>query len=215
MSKVHELRAKADQMLDNLEARAVALENKIGETNDQFADRLQNLKAQISDKASGIGAKVAEVQGLADEQKTKVKGSIEHLQLQLALGRVATKDALLEQKQMIDKAAIAVRTHIRASLDQSDADLDKEIDELIDALVELDAELEAAELAWDAEWRAEVAAANAQWEARKKELKAEIDGFRSQLKQRKDLAEDKLGDFHTEMADAFSKIGSAFRKLAS
>ena len=34
MSKVHELRKDADRMLDGLEARAVALENKINETNE-------------------------------------------------------------------------------------------------------------------------------------------------------------------------------------
>lgn len=215
MSKVHELRGKADQMLDGLEARAVALENKINETNDQFADRLQDLKSRAAAKANIVSAKVAEVQGLADEQRTKVKGSIEDLQLQLALGRVATKDALLEQKQLIENAAMAARTHIRANLDQMDADLDKEVDDLIIDLVELDAELEAAELAWDAEWRSEIAAAKAEWETRKQSMKSEIEGFRSEMKRRKDLAEDKLEDFHVEMTDAFSKIGSAFRKLAS
>ncbi len=215
MSSVHELRKEADRMLDGLEAQAVALENRINETNAQFADRFQNMKNQISANAEAIEAKVKQVQGLADEQKQKIAGSLDHLQLQLALGRVAAKDTLQEQKQVISNAAAAARAHIVANLDQMDADLNKEIDAWIDDLKQLDAEMEAAELAWDAEWRAEKAAAAADWEARKQDMKAEIAAFQSKLQRRKDMAEDKLGDFHREMTQAFDKIGSAFRNLAS
>jgi len=215
MSKVHELRKDADCMLDDLEARAVALENKINETNEQFADRFQGMKNQASANAEAIEAKVKQVPGLAEEQKQKIAGSIEHLKLQLALGRVAAKDTLNEQKQMIANAAAAARAHIVANLDQMDADLSKEIDAWIDALEKIDAELEAAELAWDAEWRASTAAAKADWEAKKQDVKAEIAAFQSKLKQRKDMTEDKLGEFNREMTDAFNKVGSAFRNLAS
>ncbi len=215
MSKVHELRKDADRMLDGLEARAVALENRINETNEQFADRFQDMKNQAAANAEAIEAKVKQVPGLAEEQKQKITGSIEHLKLQLALGRVAAKDTLHEQKQMIANAAAAARAHIVANLDQMDADLNKEIDAWIDALEKIDAEMEVAELAWDAEWRAELAAATADWEARKAGMKAEIAAFRSKLNQRKDMTEDKLAGFHGEMTDAFNKIGSAFRNLAS
>ena len=215
MSKVHELRKDADRMLDGLEARAVALENRINETNEQFADRFQDMKNQAAANAEAIEAKVKQVPGLAEEQKQKITGSIEHLKLQLALGRVAAKDTLHEQKQMIANAAAAARAHIVANLDQMDADLNKEIDAWIDDLEKIDAEMEAAELAWDAEWRAELAAATADWEARKAGMKAEIAAFRSKLNQRKDMTEDKLAGFHGEMTDAFNKIGSAFRNLAS
>jgi hypothetical protein len=214
MSKVHELRKDADRMLDGLEARAVALENKINETNEQFADRLQDMKNQASANAKAIEARVKQVPGLADEQKQKIAGSIEHLQLQLALGRVAAKDTLHEQKQMIANAAAAARAHVAANLDQMDADLNKEVDAWIDALGKLDAEMEAAELAWDAEWRASTAAAKADWEAKKQDVKAEIAAFQSKLQQRKDMTADKLDAFHGEMTDAFNKIGSAFRNLA-
>jgi uncharacterized protein Yka (UPF0111/DUF47 family) len=215
MSKIHEMRKEADRILDGLEARAAALENRINETNEQFADRFQDLKNKASANAEAIEARVKQVPSLADEQKQKIAGSIEHLQLQLALGRVAAKDTLHEQKQMISNAAAAARAHIVANLDQMDADLNKEIDAWIDALEKLDAEMEAAELAWDAEWRASTAAAKADWEANKQDVKTEIAAFRSKLKQRKDMAEDKLGDFHREMAEAFNQIGSAFRNLAS
>ena len=215
MSKVHELRQDADRMLDGLEARAVALENKISETNDQFADRFQDMKNQLSANSETIETKVKKVQGLADEQKVKIAGSIEHLQLQLALGRVASKETLREQKQMIKNAAAAARAHIVANFDQMDADLNKEIDAWIDALEKIDAEMEAAELTWDAEWRAEMAAASADWEVRKQDLKAGIAAFQSKLNQRKDMTEDKLGEFHREMTDAFYKVGSAFRNLSS
>ncbi len=214
MSKVHELRKDADRMLDGLEARAVALENRINETNEQFADRFQDMKNQAAANAEAIEAKVKQMPGLAEEQKQKITGSIEHLKLQLALGRVAAKDTLHEQKQMIANAAAAARAHIVANLDQMDADLNKEIDAWIDALEKIDAEMEVAELAWDAEWRAELAAATADWEARKAGMKAEIAAFQSKLNQRKDITEDKLGEFHREMTDAFDKIGSAFRNLA-
>ncbi len=201
-------------MLDGLEARAVALENMINETNEQFADRFQDMKNQASASAKAIEAKVKQVPGLAEEQKQKITGSIEHLQLQLALGRVSAKDTLHEQKQMIANAAAAARAHIVANFDQMDADLNKEIDAWIDALEKIDAEIEAAELAWDVEWRAEMAAASADWEVRKQDLKAEIAAFQSKLKLRKDMTEDKFGDFHRDMTDAFNKVGSAFKNLA-
>jgi hypothetical protein len=98
------------------------------------------LIGKVAARADRIGAKVVEVQGLADERKAKIKGLIEHLQLQFAVGRIATNDALFEQKQLIENAATAARTHIGGSLDQMNADLDKEIKELVDVLVELDAE---------------------------------------------------------------------------
>ena len=96
-----------------------------------------------------------------------------------------------------------------------DADLDKQIDAWIDALEKLEAEMEAADLAWDAEWRTEMTAATAEWKAKKQGLKAEIASFQSELQKRKDMTGDKLEAFNKEMTGAFSKIGSAFRNLAS
>jgi len=214
MSKIHDLRQEADKILDGLEARAIALENKMSETNDQIADHLQQMKADVSDVSGSVEHKIRQVQELGAEQKDKLAGAFEQLRLQLALGRVTAKDKLEEQKQLISNAAQAVRAHIIAHRDHLDAELEKEIDAWIEELDRLDAEMAAAELAWDAEWRAEVAAATADLDARKADLKAEISAFQSRLKQRKDVAEDKLGDFHQEMTDAFNKIGSAFRNLA-
>ncbi len=214
MSKVHDLREEADRILDGLEARAIALENTINETNDQIADRLQQLKADISNVSGSVENKIRQAQELGTEQKENLAGAFEQLRLQLALGRVTAKDKLQEQKQLISNAAQAVRAHIIAHRDHLDAGLEKEIDAWILELERLDAELAAAELAWDAAWRAEVAAAAANFDARKTELKAEISAFQSRLKHRKDMADDKLSNFHQEMMDAFNKIGSDFQKLA-
>ncbi len=214
MSKVHDLREEADRILDGLEARAIALENTINETNDQIADRLQQMKADISDVSGSVENKIRQAQELGTEQKENLAGAFEQLRLQLALGRVTAKDKLQEQKQLISNAAQAVRAHIIAHRDHLDAGLEKEIDAWILELERLDAELAAAELAWDAAWRAEVAAAAANFDARKTELKAEISAFQSRLKHRKDMADDKLSNFHQEMMDAFNKIGSDFQKLA-
>jgi hypothetical protein len=215
MTKVHQLRIKADETLDRLEARALALEANINLTNDQISERIQRLKDHSSTTANAIQAKVGDIQGIASDQKAKITDSLEQLKLQLSLGRLEAKSTAAEQKKLIENAAIVVSAHIRANADHLDAEIDKDLDAWAQALIELDAEFEAAEMAWDAEWRAAKAANDAHFEAKKQKITDDIAKFKSELTGRRDAAQDKLESFHDEMSEAFSQVRSAFQNLAS
>ena len=70
----------------------------------ELADKLEELKKETKEKINHIKWDInSEVDAGADKLK-KLKAKMEHLRLQLALGKAETKEALAEQKKELKSA---------------------------------------------------------------------------------------------------------------
>jgi DNA repair exonuclease SbcCD ATPase subunit len=104
MSRIKELRASFDKKLDALEHQALALEAQLTQTKDQALQRLEQRKQQLRDLLKQVQADVQKSKDMAEQAKSDVQAKLEHLQVQLALGKADARDTFEEQRTKILKA---------------------------------------------------------------------------------------------------------------
>ena len=193
------------------------LQLALGKT--EAVDFLEKQKEQLKVRAEEAKAHV-EKNPLIDEATTNfLKGRLDELRLQLALGKMETRDAVAEQQPKIEKALESVKEGM-APLREKAGDAFKEFSDLfehgtdffktkLDALgvnLGLNEKAEALEQ--------EVEAAETEPNAAKKQaLEKNLEELSNKAKQATELAEGELQKLGDELAASFSKIRSELAKI--
>ncbi len=211
MSYVQQLRAKIDQSIDRWEAAAQSIEDYLVATGETVSEAVEREKAKARDAADRIKQGVERAQQLPPDVRNRIQRNLDHLKVQLTLGRAEALDAIDDQKRRIAEASRNVEKQIDAMDRQAREDINEAIEEWIRADIALQQELDqlSMELGHN---RAEVRAA---LEAKKKKLLDQIKDFRTNLNDKRIKAEAKGEAFAAEMNQAFRQIKSAFSGLTS
>lgn len=211
MSRVQELRAAIDQSLDRWEAAAQSVEDSINETQDAIADRLEDQKEKGRKAVDDLKQAVTRAKNLPAEARQKVISNLEHLDVQLALGKAEVRDVLENQQAKISEAVQKVDTE----LDALDRQIDRDVEEAIKAWIEAEIALQQ-ELDLGAMYMAQKEAqAHATFEKKKEEIQEQVNKFRNTLEGKRGEAAQKGTAFGEDMSQAFEQIKSAFRNLPS
>ena len=104
MSRITEIRASFDKKMDALEHQALALEAQLTRTKDQALQGLEQRKQQLGDLLKQVQTDVQKSKEIAGQVKLEVQAKLEHLQVQLALGKADARDTFEEQRTKILKA---------------------------------------------------------------------------------------------------------------
>ena len=151
MSRIKELRASFDKKLDALEYQALALEAQLTQTKDQAAQRLEQHKEQLRDLLKQVQTDVQKSKDMAEQAKFEVQAKLEHLQVQLALGKADARDAYEEQRVNILKALNEFESVAEQKLKGAAFESGKVWDDLVGRTSKLDAEFEALKGRFDSE----------------------------------------------------------------
>ena len=127
MMTVKEMRASIDQTLDWWEAAALALEENVEATLAAVSERLEAQKEKTAAASEKLKQAFEDAQQLPSEARDKIAGDLDHLRVQLALGKAEGRDAVLAQKE---KIAEAVR-RAEKQIDQIGQQVDQTIDDLL------------------------------------------------------------------------------------
>jgi hypothetical protein len=206
MSRINEIREAMDTKLLQWEAEVSAIEAQLNLSKDKAIEKLETQKKQFADALTGFKAKINESKAIAQEEKTKIQNQLEHLQVQLTLGKAETKAAYESRKKAIEDAIKSFETSIDRELDEvSDAVTTK----LVDEANALGAKLDAMKVQFESK-RTE---GHAQFEEHKKELAVKILAFRKDLAEKKQMAIDKGTAFEGELSAGMSQVKTAFSNL--
>ncbi len=208
MAKVHEIRKSIDTKLDRLEAGAAALEAQLDITKDKALERLESQKKQFSQALDRLKAEIEKSKTLAADIKAKIVQQVDHLKVQLALGKAEAKDAYEAQKEKIGGAIASFQTSVEREVGEVS---DAVTQELVAAENALDAELDAVA----AQFEIEKARQQAQFEQKKKELTEQIHLFKNDLKGKREKAGAKADTFEGEFSAGLEQIKKAFSNLLS
>jgi len=145
MTSIKEIRAAIDAGLDKLQAKAEAAAAQLNLSVDEINARLAEHEAKLKDAAEQLQTRLAD--SIDDETKMKIQSTMEHLQVQLALGAAEGRDAFNTKKKEITRAV----AEFNAELDAADAAEQRERAAEFEAAVQayvaqaaaLEAELEA------------------------------------------------------------------------
>jgi len=209
MSRIKEFRASVDKKLNALEHQALALEAQLTQTKDQAMLRLEQRKQQLRDLLNQVQADVQKSKEIADQAKTEVQAKLEHLQVQLALGKADARDTFEEQRTKILKALNEFESVAEQKLKGATFESGKVWEDLVDRTSTLEAEFEALK----GRFESEKAKQQGTVESKKQELLTNLVLFKDQLKAKRVAVEAKADVFETDLREGLDHIKAGFRKL--
>ena len=215
MTTIKQIREEIDTKLDKWEAQATALEAQLALSKEQATERLDAQKRKYEQVAQQVRDKIDAAADLAEDNKTKIKGSFEHMQVQLALGTADTRDAYQEWKQKFQTSAAAFETDVDVAVKETSAGLQSELDALKEDYVREADALEAEVEAMQAQFAEDKARAKADYEKYKSDLQSQIVSYKTELDDKRKIAAGKLDTFEAELTAGANQIKDAFTRLFS
>lgn len=209
MSRIKELRASLDKKLDALEHQALALEAQLTQTKDQALQRLEQRKQQLQEVLKEVQVDVQKSKEVAEEAKAAVQAKLEHLQVQLALGKADARDTVEEQRTKILKAMSDFESIADQKLQGAAFESGRVWEDLVGRASGLEAELEALK----SRFESEKARQQDTLESKKQELLTRLQVFKSQLKEKRQVIQAKADTFEQDLHEGMDQMKTAFRRL--
>ena len=209
MSKLKELRETIDTQLDWLDAHLDAWEAQLESSRDKALGRVQDQKQKLAETTDRLSGLIGKSRDVADQVAADVRAELEHLQVQLALGRAETREAYEEQREKIHDAIERAEEGLGQLEDKVEEELAGEMATFVRVSNRLRAELEAGEVQF-ALLRAEARDA---LEAGRAELEKRIRTLRGELAEKSSQAAERLGQFEGEFVAGLGHIRKAFMGL--
>jgi hypothetical protein len=209
MSRIKEFRASLDKKLDALEHQALALEAHLTQTKDHAMQRLEQRKQQLRDLLKQVQADVQTSKEMAAQAKTEVQATLEHLQVQLALGKADARDTFEEQRANILKALNEFESVAEQKLKGAAFESGKVWEDLVGQTSRLEAEYEALKDRFESE----KAKQQVTLEWKKEELLAKLVLFKDQLNAKRVVVEAKADVLETDLRQGLDQIKAGVRKF--
>ena len=192
-----------------MEHQALALESQLTQTKDQALQRLEQRKQQLRDLLKQVQADVQKSKEMAEQAKTEVQGRLEHLQVQLALGKADARDTFEEQRTKILKALNEFESIAEQKLKGAAFESGKVWEDLVGRRSTLEAELEALKGRFESEKTKQ----QVMLESTKQELLTKLVLFKDQLKVKRDVVQAKADVLETDLREGLDQIKAGVRKL--
>lgn len=209
MSRIKEFRASLDKKLDALEHQALALEAQLTQTKDQAMQRLEQQKQQLRDLLQQVQTDVQKSKEMAEQAKTEVQAKLEHLQVQLALGKADARDTFEEQRTKILKALNEFESVAEQKLKGAGFESGKIWEDLVGRTSRLEAEFEAIKDRFESE----KAKQQVTLEWKKEELLTKLVLFKDQLKVKREAVQAKADVLETDLRQGLDQIKAGVRKF--
>ena len=209
MSRIKEFRASVEKQLDALEHQALALEAHLTQTKDQALERLEQRKQQLRDLLNHVQADVQKSKEMAAQAKTEVQATLEHLQVQLALGTADARDTFEEQRTKILKALNEFEFIAEQKLKGAGFESGKIWEDFVGRTSRLEAEFEAIKDRFETE----KAKQQVTLEWKKDELLAKLVLFKDQLNAKRVVVQAKADVLETDLRQGLDQIKAGVRKF--
>ena len=209
MSRITELRASFDKKMDALEHQALALEAQLTRTKDQALQGLEQRKQQLGDLLKQVQTDVQKSKEIAEQVKMEVQAKLEHLQVQLALGKADARDTFEEQRTKILKALNEFEFVAEQKLRGATFESGKVWEDLVGRTSKLEAEFEALKDRFESE----KAKQQVTLEWKKEELLTKLVLFKDQLKAKRVVVQAKADVLEADLREGLDQIKAGVRKM--
>ena len=209
MSQIKEIRASFEKKLDALEHQALALEAQLTQTKDQAIQGLEERKQQLRDLLQQVQVDVQKSKEIAGQAKMEVQAKLEHLQVQLALGKADARDTFEEQRTKILKALNEFESIAEQKLKGATFESGKIWEDLVGRTSKLEAEFEALKDRFESER----AKQQVTLEWKKEELLTKLVLFKDQVKAKRVAVQAKADVLESDLREGLDNIKAGFRKM--
>ena len=209
MPRITEIRASFDKKMDALEHQALALEAQLTRTKDQALQGLEQRKQQLGDLLKQVQTDVQKSKEIAEQVKMEVQAKLEHLQVQLALGKADARDTFEEQRTKILKALNEFEFIAEQKLRGATFESGKVWEDLVGRTSKLEAEFEALKDRFESE----KAKQQVTLEWKKEELLTKLVLFKDQLKAKRVVVQAKADVLEADLREGLDQIKAGVRKM--
>jgi len=209
MSRIKELRASLDSKLDALEHQALALEAQLTQTHEQALQRLEQRKQQLRDLLKQVQADVQKSKEMAEQAKSEVQAKLEHLQVQLALGKMDARDTFEEQRTKILKALNEFEFVADQKLKGATFESGRVWEDLVGLTSSLEAEFEVLKGRFESGKTTQ----QVTLEPMKQELLTKLVLFKDQLKAKRVVVQAKADVLETDLREGLDQIKAGVKRL--
>ena len=209
MSQIKELRASFDKKLDALEHQALALEAQLTQTKDQAIQGLEQRKQQLRDLLKQVEADVQTSKEIAVQAKMEVQAKLEHLQVQLALGKADARDTFEEQRTKILKALNEFESIAEQKLKGASFESGKVWEDLVGRTSKLEAEFEALKDRFESE----KAKKQVMLESTKEELLTKLVLFKDLVKAKRLTVQARADVLEADLREGLDQIKAGVKRL--
>jgi hypothetical protein len=206
MAKLQEIRESVEAKLDKWEANAKALGAQLKETREHAAERVENRKKELSDTLNRLRTEIERTKTIADETRQDIIDRLEHLQIQLALGRMEAKSEYMAQRKKIGEAVTSLERSIDRQFNEAFGKLGRELVRRADAL-----EAEFSAFMYQLEDKKENVVQKA--EDQKEKILTQLRDFQQKVQEKRGVASEKARTFEEEFAAGLQHIREAFRQI--
>lgn len=176
---------------------------------DAFEKHKASLQTFVSESKNKLEAKIDELE--LGEKGQKVRASLEELQVQLALGKAETRDAIEEQCKKLNSSVHEAGKGYDDLKEKAETQYHELADEFNEFVEKFKTKLDVLRL------QAALGKADLQDEMKEKkeELTQKLAEVRKKTEENKDKAEDKWDDFKEEIGEAYDHFKGALKGLFS
>lgn len=206
MMSVEQLRAGFQKQLEGWQAAVQAFEVQAHLGQKEAMDRLEGQKQQFAEALERLKAELQHSRNLAEQQRQLLAAALDHLRLQLALGRAESREVFEQQERAV-----------REAVGRLDTELDRAVDAVSQAALEQ-------YVRWTALMRAEFDAASAQfsqvrdhqqalWAASLQAFEVNLEAFKNQLVDAQQQATLQTQQMQKNLSDGMEQLREAFARL--
>ena len=189
--------------------RQLALEAQLTQTQEQVLQRVEQRKQQLRDLLTQVQADVQKSKEMAGQAKSEVQAKLEHLQVQLALGKMDARDTFEEQRAKILKALNEFESVAEQKLKGAAFESGRVWEDFVGRTSTLEAEFEALK----GRFESEKAKQQVTLESTKQELLTKLVLFKDQLKAKRVIVQAKADVLETDLREGLDQIKAGIKKL--
>ncbi len=185
-------------------AEELRLQGHLGqkEASDAFEQRKKEMKRWLEERKSDL----EELKGSSSEKVEDLKREMEELQVQLALGKAESRDALIEQQKRIETRSNELANKMHHMLDEAE---DKSLNWARSSKEKLDQFRMEFDL-FRLQFHLGVQEGSELWEENKKAFIEGLAKFKASVENLENKSEDKWDNFKSEISEAWDHFKKAF-----
>jgi len=208
MSGIQTIRASIEKKLEALEHQAAALEAQLTQTRAQALERIEEGKQQLRELVTSVRNELSASTAVVG-QMIELQSALDHLHVQLTLGKAEARDSIEEQREKITQAlsqfeSVADRTLAGVAFGSG-----RLWEDLVGRASRLEAEFDALRYGWLDERGAQRHTV----EATKQDLLRRVQAYRNDLRMKRDMARARADSFERDLREGLAQIKTAFRRL--
>jgi hypothetical protein len=209
MSRIEDLRASIEHRIDALEHQATALESQLMQTKEEAIQRLEQGKQQLRDVVTALQTELRTSKAVVDVAKAELQARLDHLRVQLALGKAEAHETLEQPREKIFKAL----SEFESVADQKLAETAFESGRLWESLVGRASRLEAEFEALTHRLLIESGQQRHMVEEKKQELLQRIWAYQDDLRRKRQMVRARADTFEIDLREGLVQIKTAFQRL--